>query len=94
MEIIFQGKHDSEEAVASLLSVIRLFKERYHISQFREMHLTVTLVDDRGDDVELIDTETEQSYRTFEVYRDGQAFIRRRGLPMLKLVVDNTHDTE
>ncbi len=90
MEIIFQGKHDGDEAVESLQGVIRLFKERYQISQFREMHLTVTLVDERGDDVELIDSETAQSYRTFEVYREGSELTRRRGLPVLKLVVDNT----
>ena len=90
MEIIFEGKHDSAEAVESIEGVIRLFKERYHISQFREMHLTVTLVDERGDDVELVDSETAESYRTFEVYREGHELTRRRGLPVLKLVVDNT----
>lgn len=90
MDIIFQGKHNSEEAAESLLSVLRLFKERYHISQFREMHLTVTLVDDQGDDVELVDSETAQAYRTFEVYRKGHELAGRRGQPMLQLVVDNT----
>jgi len=91
MDIIFQGKHDSDEAVENLLSVIRLFKERYHISQFREMHLTVTLVDDHGDDVELVDSETAQAFRTFEVYREGHEMTRRvNNLPALKLVVDNT----
>ncbi|MFY7697261.1 MAG: hypothetical protein ACOVQX_00260 [Legionella sp.] len=89
MDIIFQGKHNSDEAVASLLNVIHLFKERYQISQFREMHLMVTLVDDQGEDVELVDSETDQSYRIFEVYREGQQFYRRRNLPALKLVVDN-----
>lgn len=90
MEIIFQGKHDSDKAVESLINVIRMFQERYHIHQFREMHLSVTLVDDSGDDVELVDSETEQAYRTFEVYEDGNELTRRPGLPVLKLVVDNT----
>ena len=90
MDIIFQGKHNSEEAAESLLTVLRLFKERYCIGQFREMHLTVTLVDDQGDDVELVDSETSQAYRTFEVYRKGHEFAGRRGQPMLQLVVDNT----
>ena len=90
MEIIFQGKHSGDEAAQSLESVIRLFKERYHISQFREIHLSVTLVDEQGEDVELVDSETLQTYRTFEVYRDGCELTRRRGFPMLKLVVDNT----
>lgn len=90
MDIIFQGKHNSEEAAESLLSVLRLFKERYHISQFREMHLTVTLVDEQGDDVELVDSETSQAYRTFEVHRKGHELTGRRGQPVLQLVVDNT----
>lgn len=90
MEIIFKGKHDSEEAVESFEGVLRLFKERYHISQFREMHLSVTLVDEHGEDVELVDSETSQAYRTFEVYREGYEVNRRSGLPVLRLVVDNT----
>lgn len=90
MDIIFQGKHNSEEAAESLLSVLRLFKERYKINYFREMHLTVTLVDDHGDDVELVDSETEKSYRSFEVYRSGHELQGAKGQPMLQLVVDNT----
>jgi hypothetical protein len=90
MDIIFQGKHNNEEAAESLLSVLRLFKERYHISQFREMHLIVTLVDDQGDDIELVDSETSQAYRTFEVYSGGHQLSRRRGHPLLQLIVDNT----
>ena len=90
MEIIFQGRHGSEEAAESLVSVLRLFKERYHIGQFREIHLSVTLVDDQGEDVELIDSETAEAYRVFEVYRDGQALTQAGGRPSLKLVIDNT----
>lgn len=90
MEIIFQGRHDSDEAAESLVGVLRLFKERYHIGQFREMHLSVTLVDEQGEDVELVDSETAQAYRIFEVYRQGQELTQRTGRPMLKLVVDNT----
>ena len=89
MEIIFHGKHDSSDAVESLQGVIRMLNERYHIGQFREMHLSVTLVDDRGDDVELIDSETEQAYRIFEVYRQGQELLRASGRPALKLVINN-----
>jgi len=86
MEIIFHGRHDSEEATESLLSIIRMFNERYHIGAFREMHLSVTLVDDTGVDVELIDSETEEAYRVFEVYRQGGEVPRRVGRPSLKLV--------
>ena len=90
MEIIFEGRHDSDEAAESLLSVLRLFKDRYHIGQFREMHLSVTLVDTDGQDVELVDSQTAEAYRVFEVCRDGHALAQTSGKPALKLVIDNT----
>jgi hypothetical protein len=90
MEIIFEGGHDSQEAEEHLLSVIRLFKDRYHIGHFREMHLSVTLVDDNGEDVELVDSETAQVYRTFEVYREGTALRSYSKPSRLRLVIDNT----
>jgi hypothetical protein len=90
MEIIFHGRHDSCDAVESLQGIIRMLNERYHIEQFREMHLSVTLVDDRGQDVELIDGETDQAYRIFEVYRQGEDLPRASGRPPLKLVINNT----
>ena len=95
MEIIFDGRHDGIEASDSLLSVIKLFKERYKIGQFREIHLSLTLVDDAGEDVELIDNKTNEPYRVFEVYRDHKTynFSRGRKQPSLKLVVDNTGKT-
>ena len=68
MDIILQGEHSGEEAAQSLKRVLELFKERYHIAGFREIHLTVTLIDEQGDDVELIDSESNQAYRIFEVY--------------------------
>lgn len=90
MDIIFHGRHDSQEAINSLQEVIRLFHEQYHIGQFREMHLSVTLVDARGDDIELVDTDTDHACRILDVYRHGQNMIRGSGRPVLKLVVDNT----
>ncbi|KTD23201.1 hypothetical protein [Legionella londiniensis] len=90
MDIIFQGKHNSEEAIESLCRVIELFKERYQICQFREMRLTMTLVDEQGDDVELVDSETMDVYRTFEVHREQYELTRRPSTPILKLVIDNT----
>ena len=90
MEIIFQGRHDSDDAAESLISVLRLFKERYHIGQFREMHLSVTLVDEQGEDVELIDSETAEVYRVFEVCQEGHGLATASGRPGLKLVIDNT----
>ena len=95
MEIIFDGRHDGIEASDTLLSVIKLFKERYQIGQFREIHLSLTLVDDAGEDVELVDSKTNKPYRVFEVYRDQKTynFSRGRKQTSLKLVVDNTAKT-
>ncbi len=92
MEIIFDGRHDEEEAKESLASILKLLKERYQIGQFREMHLSLTLVDDKGEDVELVDSQTNEPYRVLEVYRDSAAYSVPNGVrrPSLKLVVDNT----
>ncbi|TAL66029.1 MAG: hypothetical protein EPN84_00920 [Legionella sp.] len=90
MEIILQGQHNAEEAVKSLENVLKLFKERYNITDYREIHLSVTLVDGQGDLVELVDNETNQPYRVFEVYREGYELAGQQGAPSLQLVVDNT----
>lgn len=90
MDIILQGQHNTDEAVESLERVLQLFKERYNISEFREIHLSVTLLDLQGDEVELIDSESNEAYRIFEVYRQGYELAGRKGVPMLQLVVDNT----
>jgi hypothetical protein len=89
MDIILKGKHDGQEAVASLERVLQLFKERYHVSGFCEIHLVVTLLDEQGEEVELVDSETHQTYRIFEVYRPGYE-LRGQKPTKLTLVVDNT----
>ena len=91
MEIIFQGRQDEAEVSDSLRSVIQLLKERYHIETFREIHLSVTLVDHLGEDVELVDNETNEPYRVMEVCRKSHEISRRMGRPGLKLVIDNSH---
>jgi hypothetical protein len=91
MEIIFQGKHTVEEAAETLLSVLRLFRDRYSITQFREMHLKITLVNAKGEDVELIDNDSDEVYRTFQIYRQGHELSTGRPVaPAIQLVVDNT----
>lgn len=88
MEIIFHGRHDSQEAADSLSSMIRLLQESYHIEGFREMHLSITLLDESGIDVELVDSETDEAYRVFEVYHQTNEVPRKRKRPQLKLVID------
>ena len=91
MDIIFHGKHGPEETADSLMSVLQLFRERYHIEQFREIHLTLTLVDQSGEDVELVDNQTDEVYRYFEIVEEHQALSTERSTrPMLRLVIDNT----
>jgi hypothetical protein len=90
MEIIFQGRQDGAEASDSLRRVIQLLNERYHIETFREIHLSVTLVDHLGEDVELVDDETNEPYRVMEVCRKSNETAQRIGRPGLRLVIDNT----
>lgn len=92
MEIIFQGQQDSDDAIKSLKGIIQLFKERYQIHQFREIHLSVTLVDDTGNDVELVDSETNQAFRVFEVYQQLPVAKKSSGRPSLKLVINNADE--
>ena len=54
------------------------------------MHLSVTLVDHVGQDVELVDSKTNQPYRVLEVCRNHHTVSQRMGPPSLKLVIDNT----
>lgn len=90
MDIIFQGLHNTEEASQSIADVLQLFRERYQVGQFKEMRLTVTMVDDQGENLELIDSETGYVYRIFEVYREEHELLGRKGKPLLQLVVNNT----
>ncbi len=94
MQIIFQGSQTSEEAADSMLSILKLFKDKYGIHNFRELHLNVTLLDEQGNDVELIDATTSEIYGVFEVYKStvlAQEPVSRKA-PRLKLIVDNTKE--
>lgn len=92
MEIIFHGSHNTEEAAESLLSVLRLFKEKYNVANFQELRLHLTLLNAQGEVVELVDTETAEIYRFFDVYKNTRAYLaekRPKPQTMLHLVVDN-----
>lgn len=91
MEIFLKGEHNSEEAAESLLSVLRLFKDRYSISQFRQIHLSLVLVDKQGDEVELVDDKTNKVYQNLEIYHNQKELLSvKNPPPFLHLVVDNT----
>lgn len=89
MDIFLKGEHNNEEAAESLLSVLKLFQERYQITQFRHIHLSLVLVDKQGEEVELVDDQTNKVYRNFEVFRNKRELSRMQNSP-LQLVVDNT----
>lgn len=93
MQVIFQGEQSSEEVVESLLTIIRMFKDRYGIEDFRELQLSMTLMDKQGDDVELVDSHTSEVFRVFEVHKTANG-IRpleyQSKKPRLRLIVDNT----
>lgn len=90
MQVIFKGKQSSEEVIESLVSIIRLFQERYGIEDFRELNLSMTLLDKQGDDVELVDSKTSEVFRVFEVYNSKEGLKPVSSARRLQLVVDNT----
>jgi hypothetical protein len=90
MEIVMQGQHNGMEAIAALHSVMKLLKEYYAVQLFREIHLSLTLVDEVGQEIELVDQDTNQVYGLIEIHREPAPYrpsVRSSGL---KLVVDNT----
>ena len=54
------------------------------------MHLSVTLLDVEGVDVELVDTDTNEALRVFEVYHQNGDIVStpRKQRPQLKLVIN------
>ena len=95
MRIVFKGEHTSEEAAESLLSILKLFRQNYGISNFREMDLEVTLLNSEGEDVELIDAVTSDVLGVFEVHQstsEEYELDRIADTPCLRLVVDNTQN--
>lgn len=90
MEIIFHGQQDWKKTQESLQGIIQMLHERYHIAQLKEIHLSLTLIDEQGFDVELIDNETQQAYRIMEVFRNNQECLRIKKGQALSLIVDNT----
>lgn len=93
MDIILRGEHDVNSMNDHLMDVLHVLKDKYHIGQFREIHLSLTLVDEEGYDVELVDTQSEKVYRFFEIVPQGSELStsnKARTYPQLRLVIDNT----
>lgn len=90
MDIVFRGRQTTEEALASLIGILNLFKERYGIENFCDIKLGLSLVDKQGDTVDLVDPVTSEVFATLEVYKSRQLFDAQQQKKHLKLIVDNT----
>ncbi|WP_367606023.1 hypothetical protein [Legionella sp. W05-934-2] len=90
MDIMLKGVHNEREIVESLAHVFELFKQRYGIETYRELYLTLTLVDSQGDDVELVDTKTNEVFNRFDIIDSHSSNEPHYKKPHLKLVVDNS----
>ncbi len=91
MDIIFREQHTSLEISEQFNGILHLLQEKYHIDQFREIHLTLTLVDSQGFDVELVDSKSDTPYRVIEVCKEEpELTTRSKSHSSLRLVIDNT----
>lgn len=87
MNIMFEGQFDEQAAQEHIQRVLRFLEDRYSIRQFRDVQLSLTLLDEKGHEVELVNTETAEVYRVMEVARSGAIILRSKGRPTLRLVV-------
>jgi hypothetical protein len=92
MEIILRGQHSGAEAIDNFVKIFQLFQERYHIKEFQEIHLSVTLLDEQGEIVELVDNKSDQAYRVIEILSDQTGTKHKQKPSKLHLVVDNTQN--
>ena len=90
MQIKFHGQQNTEEAMESIVSMFKLFEDRYGICDFRELNLDLVLMNHEGDDVELIDAGSSEVLDIFEVYQSDNEIKPQYKKPELSLVVDNT----
>ncbi len=69
MKIKFQGVHKTEEVIDSLAAVLRLFEQQYGVGTFNEIKLNLSLVNESGEEVELIDASTSEVFDVLEVHQ-------------------------
>ena len=73
MQVKFQGQYTIEEAAESLLSIVKMFEDRYGVQDFSSLQLDVTLLNNEGEEVEIIDANTSEVLDVFEVHRSPTA---------------------
>jgi len=96
MDVIFKGKHTVGEAAESILSILKMFKDKYGIVNFRNIKLQASLLDHEGKIIDLVDAETSETLTVFEVYKaeelplEEKKHKHKHKHKHLRLVVDNT----
>jgi hypothetical protein len=73
MKIKFRGQHNAEEVVESLAAIVRMFEEQYGVLDFDQIKVSMTLINDFGEEVELIDAGTSEIFEVLEVHKAGEA---------------------
>ncbi len=92
MNIIFRGKQSTGELADSVLSVLKLLRDRYGIGNFKDMDLQLTLLDRNQKEIDLIDATTCEPIKVFEVYKTSREREIGQEDSYLSLVVDNTKE--
>ncbi len=94
MKVLFKGKHTTSEAMDTVSNILKLFHESYGVSNIANMRLDLTLRDETGQEIELVDADTSEVLSTFEVFKHTPKGMMVHELPKqfghLWLVVDNT----
>ena len=86
MDILFHGEHTHKDIAAAIEDVLYLLHERWDVQAFKDLHLSLILVDESGFEVELVDSNTQQDLRVLNVYKKNNSYVQKRKIPHLKLV--------
>ncbi len=69
MKIKFRGQHSAEEVLESLAAIMRMFDEQYSVLHFNDIKISMTMINDAGEEVELIDASTSEVFEVLEVHK-------------------------
>lgn len=86
MDIRFHGQLTQEHTLSGLQEVFQLLVERYQVQRFKEVHVSLILVDAQGFEVDLVDSDTHQTLRVLDVDRREKTSIKKRSKVALRLV--------
>ena len=84
MHIIFKGQQNIKETADLMKNMLYLLNEQYGVEGFNDAAMDLTLLNEQGEEVELLDTETSEVLTVLEIYPHDSKELD------LRLVVDNT----